>query len=56
MEISAAHPSVAATASTTVGNEVQKKAQEVQEQTAAALIQSVPDPDSALGHKIDVNA
>ena len=56
MEISAGQSSVAATASTTVGIEVQKKAQEVQAQTAATLIQSVPDPDSALGQTIDVNA
>ena len=53
MEISGASPTSAV--ATTVAIEVQKKSQEVQAETAATLIQSVPDPDSALGQQIDVN-
>jgi hypothetical protein len=53
MEISGAQ---SASPATTVAIEVQKKSQEVQAETAATLIQSVPDPDSSLGQTIDVNA
>lgn len=38
----------------TVGNQVQRKTQEIQEQTAEQLIESVPDPDSNVGHNIDI--
>lgn len=53
MEISGAQ---SASPATTAAIEVQKKSQEVQAETAATLIQSVPDPDSSLGQTIDVNA
>ena len=51
-------PSVAATANqpqtTTIANEVQKKTQEIEQQHASQLINSLPDPDSSLGHNIDI--
>ena len=39
---------------TTVANEVHKKALEVEEQTATALIEAIPDPDSSVGQNIDI--
>lgn len=45
-----------APASTTVAIEVQKKAQDVQAQTAETLIDAVPDPTSAKGQNVDVRA
>ena len=56
MEISGASSAAAAQASTTVAIEVQKKAQDVQAQTAETLIESVPDPMSSVGQNIDVTA
>lgn len=35
---------------------VQKKALEIQEQSANALIESIPDPDSSVGQNVDVRA
>ena len=37
-----------------VGNQMLKKALDIQQQNAAQLIESVPDPDSKLGHNVDV--
>ncbi len=48
--------SAAAATSSTVAIEVQKKTQEIAEQTASALVNSVPDPDSSVGHNVDVMA
>lgn len=53
MEISGAS---AATASTTVAIEVQKKAQIVQAEAAATLIEALPDPTSPKGQNINVTA
>lgn len=55
MEISGAS-SAAASASTTVAIEVQKKAQDVQKEAAATLIEALPDPTSPVGQNIDVKA
>lgn len=54
MEISGT--SSAAHINTTVAIEVQKKSQALQEQTAATLIESLPDPTSSRGQNIDVTA
>jgi len=54
MEISGASSSAAA--STTIAIEVQKKSQEVQKETAATLIEALPDPASPVGQNIDVKA
>ena len=48
--------SAAAATSSTVAIEVQKKSQDIAEQTASDLIASVPDPDSSVGQNIDVMA
>jgi hypothetical protein len=56
MEISSSTSAPAVTQATTVANEVQKKTEEVQEQNAQTLVQSVPDPDSSLGQNVDVTA
>ena len=56
MEISAASSAAAVSATTSVAIEVQKKAQDVQAQTAATLIEGLPDPDSSVGQNIDVKA
>ena len=53
MEISGVSIAAESTA-TTVANEVQKKTQEIQEQTAEQLIEAVPDPDSNVGGNVDV--
>lgn len=37
-----------------VENKMLRKALDIQEQSAAQLIQSVPDPDSSVGHNVDV--
>lgn len=37
-----------------VGNKVLRKALDIQEQTAAQLIESVPDPDSNVGHNVNI--
>ena len=37
-----------------VGNHMLKKALDIQEQTAAQLIESVPDLDSNVGQNIDI--
>ena len=55
MEVSGAS-SASVQATTSVAVEVHTKTQDIQAQTAATLIQSVTDPDSALGQTIDVNA
>ena len=57
MEISGVSISASQTASNTpdaVGNQMLKKALDIQQQNAAQLIESVPDPDSKLGHNVDV--
>lgn len=60
MEIAGVSTPAAQTASSasnspdTVSNQVQRKTQEVQEQNAERLIESVPDPDSNVGHNIDI--
>ena len=57
MEISGAASSIpSVTQGGSVATEVQKKVEEVQEQTAETLIQSVPDPDSSLGQNLNVTA
>jgi copper chaperone CopZ len=43
-------------ASTSVAVEVQKKTQEIQEQTATTLIEALPDPGSSVGQNIDIRA
>jgi len=55
MEISGAS---SAAASTTVAIEVQKKTQDLQKETAASLIEALPqvDPASSLGQNINVTA
>jgi len=55
MEISAAS-SAAVSATTNVAIEVQKKSQDVQAQTAATLIEALPDPASPVGQNVDVKA
>jgi hypothetical protein len=42
------------TQNTTVAIEVQKKTQDIEQQQASQLISSLPDPDSSLGHNIDI--
>lgn len=39
-----------------VGNKMLRKALDIQEQNAAQLIESVPDPDSNVGHNINTTA
>ena len=57
MEISGAVSSIpSVTQGGSVATEVQKKVEEVQEQTAETLIKSLPDLDSSLGQNIDVKA
>lgn len=55
MEVSGAS-SVAASNSTTVAVEVQKKSQEIQKETAETLIKAVPDPSSSKGQNVDILA
>jgi len=55
MEISGVS-SAAASTSTTVAIEIQKKTQDIQKETAATLIGAVPDPMSSLGQNIDTRA
>ncbi|KPJ95799.1 MAG: hypothetical protein AMJ53_01980 [Gammaproteobacteria bacterium SG8_11] len=37
-----------------VGNQMLRKALDIQEQTAAQLIETVPDPDSKVGQNVDI--
>ena len=37
-----------------VGNQMLRKTLDMQEQTAAQLIESVPDPDSNVGQNVDI--
>jgi hypothetical protein len=37
-----------------VGNQMLRKSLDIQEQTAVQLIESVPDPDSNVGHNVDI--
>lgn len=55
MEISGAS-STAATQSTTIANEVQKKTQDIQKQSVETLVSALPDPSSPVGQNIDVKA
>lgn len=48
--------SSAAAAPTTVAIEVQKKTQDIQQQTVETLVGSLPDPDSSVGQNVDVKA
>jgi hypothetical protein len=55
--VSIASSQIANTASNSpdaVGNQVLKKALDIQQESAAQLIESVPDPDSSLGHNVDI--
>ena len=57
MEISGVSIAASQNASNTpdaVSNELLKKTLDIQQQSAAQLIESVPDPDSKLGHNVDV--
>ena len=57
MEISGVSIAASQTANGTqeaVSNAMLKKALDIQQQSAAQLIESVPDPDSSLGHNVDV--
>ena len=45
-----------ASANTPVAIEVQKKTQDLQKETAAALIEALPDPASPVGQNVDVKA
>ena len=59
MEISGVSIAASQNASNTpdaVSNELLKKTLDIQQQSAAQLIESVPDPDSKLGHNVDVKA
>lgn len=60
MEIAGVSTAAAQAASSTsntpdpVGNQMLRKALDIQEQSAAQLIESVPDPDSNVGHNVDI--
>jgi hypothetical protein len=60
MEISgvsiAASQAAASNTPDAVSNQMLKKSLDIQQQNAAQLIESVPDPDSKLGHNVDVKA
>lgn len=55
MDISGAS-SAARSVSTSVAIEVQKKTQEIQKETAATLIEALPDLMSSLGQNINIKA
>jgi hypothetical protein len=60
MEIAGVSTAAAQVASSTsntpdpVGNQIQRKTLDMQEQTAEQLIESVPDPDSNIGQNVDI--
>jgi hypothetical protein len=57
MEISGVSIAASQNASNTpdaVSNEILKKTLDIQQQSAAQLIESVPNPDSKLGHNVDI--
>ncbi len=58
MDISGVSTSIASTSGAPQGESVaiavQKKVMDIQEQNATAMIKAIPDPDSSLGHNVDV--
>jgi hypothetical protein len=60
MEIAGVSTAAAQVASSTsntpdpVGDQMLRKSLDLQEQTAAELIESIPDPDSNVGQNVDI--